>query len=293
MSNRRYNNIMVGMNPFVEWPEMYDNLRACKGVFAGDIAKWDGSMNNMVQDAIKEVILEFVPTPHKKICRLILDNAIRSIVAVQDDLYVTTHSMPSGHYLTAILNSMVNRFYTAMWYEREIGDGNTVRFVSDIIDYVYGDDKLVGVKSNIERLHAISMLAFFNSLGMGFTDSLKKDIDTPFQTLDDVTFLKRYFRYHDELKRIVCPLELRTLQSGLSFYDKTKDLDIVMKAKIDTYQRECYLWPERDILLRDFKQRLETRGFLNQMLSRDYLYNIYQDPASVILELSWGGSIYI
>lgn len=293
MSNRRYNNIMVGMNPFVEWPEMYDNLRACKGVFAGDIAKWDGSMNNMVQDAIKEVILEFVPNPHKKICRLILDNAIRSIVAVQDDLYVTTHSMPSGHYLTAILNSMVNRFYTAMWYEREIGDGNTVRFVSDIIDYVYGDDKLVGVKSNIERLHAISMLAFFNSLGMGFTDSLKKDIDTPFQTLDDVTFLKRYFRYHDELKRIVCPLELRTLQSGLSFYDKTKDLDIVMKAKIDTYQRECYLWPERDILLRDFKQRLETRGFLNQMLSRDYLYNIYQDPASVILELSWGGSIYI
>jgi len=293
MVNRQYNYIMVGMNPFAEWPKMYNELRSCKGVFAGDIAKWDGSMNNMVQDAIKDVILEFVPEQDRELLDILLQNAIRSIIAVQDDLYVTTHSMPSGHYLTAMLNSLVNRFYTAMWYEREVGDGNVNKCVHGIIDYVYGDDKLVGVKIHPEILNAKSMLKFFTSLNMGFTDSLKNDIITEFQEMSEVTFLKRFFRYHDELGRIVCPLELRTLQSGISFYDKTKDLDVVLKAKIETYQRECYLWPERDNLLLDFETHLRERGYAQYILDRSYLKSVYYNAEDVYLELNWGGTQYI
>jgi hypothetical protein len=293
MQNRKFNNVMVGINPFVEWPEMYDNLRSCKGVFAGDIAKWDGSMNNMVQDAIKAVLLEFIPKSDSLIPEFLLDQAIRSLVAVQDDLYVTTHSMPSGHYLTAILNSLVNRFYTAMWYEREVGDGNVNRFVHDITDYVYGDDKLVGVRSNEDKLNAISMERFFKSMNMGFTDSLKGEITQEFQSLSEVTFLKRFFRYHEQLKRMVCPLELRTLQSGLSFYDMSKDLGVVMKAKIETYQREAYLWPDRDFLLEDFSTKLKERELGNYILPYSYLYSVYVDPEQVLLELNWGGAQYI
>jgi len=293
MENRKYNNICVGINPVKEWPIMYDELRGCKGVFAGDIAKWDGSMNNLVQDAIKEVILEFVPREDFDMIELLLDNAIRSLVAVQDDLYVTTHSMPSGHYLTAILNSLVNRFYTAMWYKREVGDDNVNNFLHLIIDYVYGDDKLVGIKGETEVLNAVTMKDFFTSMGMGFTDSLKGDIKEPFQSLEEVTFLKRFFRFHDELGRIVCPLELRTLQSGLSFYDRTKDLGVVLRAKVENYQREAYLWPDRDILLADMANKLKERGYDSYILSHDYLYNLYRDPDEFLKDLLWGTSKYM
>lgn len=293
MANRKYNNICVGINPVKEWPTMYEELKKCKGVFAGDIAKWDGSMNNMVQDAIKEVILEFVPAEHVKIIELLLDNAIRSIVAVQDDLYVTTHSMPSGHYLTAILNSLVNRFYTAMWYNREIGDHNVNKFLHLIVDYVYGDDKLLGIKDDTERLNALTMKKFFEQMGMGFTDSLKNDICVPFQSIEEVTFLKRYFRFHDILGRVTCPLELRTLQSGLSFYDCTKDLGVVLQAKIETYQREAYLWPERDEILADFAIKLKERGYGEYILSRGYLRSVYENPDEYLKELSWGNSKYL
>lgn len=293
MINRKYNYIMVGINPFIEWPVMYDVLRSCEGVFAGDISQWDGSMNNMVQDAIKDVILEFIPGNERIIPEFLLDQAIRSLVAVQDDLYLTTHSMPSGHYLTAILNSLVNRFYTAMWYEREVGDGNINRFVTNVVDYVYGDDKLVGIRSETPRLNALSMERFFVSLGMGFTDSFKKSIGTPFQSIEEVTFLKRYFRFHDELGRVVCPLELRTLQSGLSFYDRSKDLSIVLRAKVETYQREVYLWPDREQLLTEFWDKLKMRGFQDMILSTTYLRSVYVDPEQVMLELNWGGTQYV
>jgi hypothetical protein len=293
MENRRENGIMVGINPFIEWQQMYDTLKATKGVFAGDIAKWDGSMNNMVQDAIKEVILEFVPLNYQQVSDVLLENAIRSIVAVQDDTYITTHSMPSGHYLTAILNSLVNRFYTAMWYTRETGCVSTTKFLREVVDFVYGDDKVVGINANENILNAISMTNFFESMGMGFTDSLKNPILEPFQDLQDITFLKRYFRYHDELGKIVCPLELRTLQSGISFFDYKKEMDTVMLAKIDTYQREIYLWPDRVALLEDFLMRLRSRGVEIRVLTEAYLKNLYTDPDIDVLKLSWGGSQYM
>jgi len=293
MMNRRDNGIMVGINPFTEWQQMYDILKSTRGVFAGDIAKWDGSMNNMVQDSIKEVILEFIPPEHQQVSDVLLENAIRSIVAVQDDTYITTHSMPSGHYLTAILNSLVNRFYTAMWYTRETGCTSVNKFLRNVVDFVYGDDKVVGIHDNLRVLNAISMTKFFESLGMGFTDSLKNNIVEPFQDIQDITFLKRYFRYHDELGKIVCPLELRTLQSGISYFDYNKEMDVVMKAKIDTYQREIYLWPDRKALLADFLSRLRERGVEIAVLTNSYLKNLYTDPDIDVLKLSWGGSQYI
>jgi hypothetical protein len=291
MADRDFNNIMVGINPFVEWPKMYQELSTCQGIFAGDIAKWDGSMNNMVQDAIKEVILEFMN--NDVVCDFLLENAIRSLVSVQDDTYITTHSMPSGHYLTAILNSLVNRFYSAIWYNQLLPDNSVSQFLHDVLDYVYGDDKLVGIRAHPNLLNAVTMRNFFEKIGLGFTDALKKPITQEFQDIGEVTFLKRYFKYHNELGKIVCPLELKTLCSGLSYYDSSKDYATVLKDKINAFQREIYLWPERDFLLNDFIQRMDNFKTSFTVLSKDYLRELYTYPEDEIMNLLWGGSKYI
>jgi len=66
-----------------------------------------------------------------------------------------------------------------------------------------------------------------------------------------------------------------------------------MKAKIDTYQREIYLWPDRKALLEDFLSRLRERGVEIAVLTNSYLKNLYTDPDIDVLKLSWGGSQYI
>lgn len=291
MKRRDENGIMVGINPIVEWPRMYDTLKSCKGIFAGDIAKWDGSMNNMVQDTIKAVIVE--ATGDDLVVDFLLENAIRSLVAVQDDTYITTHSMPSGHYLTAILNSLVNRFYSALWYAVNHKFPTVEGFFRDVVDYVYGDDKLVGIRNSVEELNAVTMEAFFSNMGMGFTDALKRPIKTPFQDISEVTFLKRYFRYHNILKKIVCPLELKTLYSGLNFYDSSKDYEVVLRDKISAFQREIYLWPNRDELLQEFKIRMKLYKTDFVELDKEYLYSLYQKPEDYVLTLMWGGTQYI
>lgn len=299
MSRRDCNGIMVGCNPIKEWPVMYKKLLECNvGVFAGDIAKWDGSMNNLVQDAIKqEIESKFASDP---VVSFLLEQAVRSLVLVSDDVYLTTHSMPSGHYLTAILNSLVNRFYSAIWYSMCCEtQGKTPKlsiFNSNILDFVYGDDKVVGIKNMDGSIfNAVTMREFFDFMGMGFTDSYKMPITTPFQSLDEITFLKRSFRYHFKLKRIVCPLELRTLQNSLSFYDETKDYEVVLQGKIDNYMREIYLHPNYEFLLADFLVRLRDRGIDQKPYSEDYLLDIYNRAFVEGLDPSlfyWGQVMY-
>lgn len=291
ISNRKQNQIMIGCNPIKEWPDIYKKLLS-GSVFAGDVKKWDGSMLTQVQRAVLDVIMEFYKGGHTAAASIILNGVFQSILIVQDDLYLTTHSMSSGSFLTAILNSMVNKFYTAMWFYRCLVRASippTIDgFWRNVDDFVYGDDKLNVVRAYHNLLNAITMRDFFISIGMDFTDASKKSIETPFQDITEVSFLKRSFVWHSDLKQIVCPLELRTLFSGLSYVDYCKSIEDVMRDKINAFQREIYLHAERKELIADFVSRMNKRKYDFDLLSEHYLYSIYSDP-NFAIPLSWSG----
>ena len=56
-----------------------------------------------------EVLLEKYVGSEKQLCSFLLENLVHTFLYVMDDTYLTTHSFPSGHFLTAIVNSLVNR----------------------------------------------------------------------------------------------------------------------------------------------------------------------------------------
>lgn len=292
IKTRDFHQIMVGMNPIKEWPQMYDKLKSCAGVFACDVEKYDGKMLSQVQRACASIVAKhcrrksdspYTLEEHTSIVEFLIETLVHSLVAVMDDFYLTTHSMPSGSFLTAIFNSIVNKFYTAMWYYRYCKLNSVSPSVCDfwksIIDYVYGDDKLNGIRKHSQFLNALTMRDFFISIGMNLTASDKSFIDKPFESIDDVTFLKRSFRYHNKLERIVCPLDLRTLYSGLSFVDNSKEITVVMDGKVGCFQREIYLHPDRESLVQDFKYRLEKFPLSkHQIFPESYLIEVYKDP---------------
>lgn len=294
LKGRDYNMVMVGVNPIKEWPRMYS--RMAKGqIFAGDVAKWDKGMVPQFQRDLFEVILSKYTGSRPKVAAVVLECLIHSLVIMLDDLYLTTHSLASGHFLTAIFNSLINRMYTAAWYYRMLmckGVKPTiVDFCKDVVDFVYGDDKVNAIFKHADVLNAITMRDFFESLGLGFTDASKKPITRAFQSIEEITFLKRSFVYHNILEKIVCPLDLEVLQSGLSWVDYTKDIDLVMRAKVDNYQREIYLHPDRDFLLEDLKNRLSSRNWKLAELPEAYLIDLYSDDSDY--EPSFGSNIVL
>jgi hypothetical protein len=284
MHNRLQNQIQIGCNPISEWPIMFNSFRG-KNIFAGDIAKWDGSMLPSVQKAVNECILGKYKGPKKQVLAFLLDNLVNSLVVVKSNAFVTTHSMPSGSFLTAFYNSLVNRFYTAMWYKRHTPNALVAKFNVEILDYVYGDDKVVAVSPNRSDLTAVSMKDFFQSINMDFTDAEKKPICTDYQKISDISFLKRTFEYHNELKQIVCPLSLRTLKNTIAWVNKDKDISVVIRDKIGAVYRELYLHPERDSLMLEFRYLVESRLGPIKWLSRENLRELYlNDPTDYLIK---------
>lgn len=281
VKGRRWNHVMVGTNPNADWPWIYQTLMRSKGVFAGDVKSWDGSMSCQVQRAIVDTIMCFYEGPTPLVAGRVLDLLVHSLVVVQDDLYYTTHSMPSGSFLTAIVNSLVNRFYTAMWYYRCMTNAKrkvtVAGLMEDVVDFVYGDDKLNAIRRHEDILHAISMRDFFDSIGLGFTTSTKQVVEKPFEDVADVTFLKRAFRYHNELKKVVGPLDLRTLFSFLSYVNYDKDIDQVMLDKVNCFQREIFLHVNRQELLTRLQVGLAEKQFDFVELPKSYLKALYSD----------------
>lgn len=281
IKSKHFNGIMIGTNPFQDWDLIYSKLVTCIGVFAGDVKKWDGGMLPQVQRRVINVILSKYVGPNKLAAQFLLESLIHTLLVVQDDSCITTHSFPSGHFLTAIVNSLVNKYYTAMWYYRNMKLNNiepTVSsFFEDVVDFVYGDDKLNGIRNHSNFLNAISMRNYFVDLGLDLTTSNKQEIIKPFDDLKDIEFLKRKFVFHRELGRIMCPLDLRTLYSGLSYVDYSKDVEQVMIDKIHNFQREIYLHSNYDELLLDFENRLDKINYQFDKLSNSYLRYIYTD----------------
>jgi len=291
VTHRDENEIMIGCNPFRDWDGMYQRLVKSKGVFAGDVKKWDGKMSPQVQRSVLDLIVSFMSAEDREIGSILIESIFRSIVSIQDDVILTTHSMSSGSFLTAILNSFVHRFYTAMWFYREWKNKfckkpTPGQFSENIIDYLYGDDSVNAIKnSNLLSSHnALTMRDFYQSLGMDLTTSSKDIICKPFDDIEEITFLKRKFVYHNKIGRVMCPLDLVVLQSGLSWVDYSKDIWQVMYDKMHNYQREIYLHPDRKALCADFLHRVSELNVVPPVLTENYLYNLYTTEVESLKE---------
>jgi len=168
-----------------------------------------------------------------------------------------------------------------MWFWR-MGGRSVFDFYDNVSDYVYGDDKIVATTAKFPQLTAKSFAVFMDTIGLGFTDANKKQVDFDFQKISDISFLKRGFVYHNKLKRIMCPLSLKTLKSGLSWFDGTKEEQVVMDGKLRAFQREIYLHPDYIDLKEEFLRKIKNYSYDFVELSDSYLESIYNDPNYIV-----------
>ncbi|APG78514.1 hypothetical protein 1 [Wenzhou picorna-like virus 41] len=258
------NGIAVGMNPYKDWAKLYDTLRKGK-VFALDFGKWDGSCHSQIQDLVSDVVLQHYKGNERKVLEAILHSMVRGFTLVNDELMMTTHSLPSGAWITAFFNSLINRALTAITIFREMkGDGKVPK-ISDFyecIDFVLGDDKICSSPPKMEKyFNALTLKKTATILGMTATDCRKQEVTTAFHPLEEVSFLKRTFRVHPVLG-LVGPLSIDTLLTTVQWFDTTKDYEVVMSGKAVVCQIEAYIHSKD--MLQLFQRMLADRSWYRE-----------------------------
>jgi len=237
------NGMAIGLNPYKDWDRLARLLLTYALLFDIDFSKWDGSMPALLQLVINDLILKYYKGKHRKVLEVILNSIVKGYVLVGDALWSTTHGMPSGTWLTLIINSLVNKMISAMALYRsmkKVGRKATIKDFSRLLDWTCGDDKLCGAPQGYEQyFNAFTVQEIAMDLGMTCTDGQKNEIKEPGVPFEKIVFLKRNFRNRNG--KYVGTLDKTTILNTLQYFDRTKDYDVVMLGKSVAMQIEAEL----------------------------------------------------
>jgi hypothetical protein len=250
--NRIDNEIAVGINPYsYDWTHLAKHLKK-KGtkVVAGDFGNFDGTLLLQILAEIGKLINEWYDDGeiNMQIRNIMWKELINSVHIEGDNIYFWTHGHPSGHPLTAILNSLYNSVVCRIVFvlcARRVGKVVTMKDFTDNVSMIsYGDDNVLNISDEVfEWYNQNTMSEVFETIGMEYTDELKSSAANakPFRTLEEVSFLKRKFRWDEERQCYTAPLEYGVCMEMVNWIRGELDVEEACATNCQTSAMELSL----------------------------------------------------
>ncbi len=249
MHNRIDNEIAVGTNQYsLDWNKIALRLKT-KGspVIAGDFSNFDGSLNAQILWSILDIINDWYDDGQEnaKIRTVLWAHVVHSTHIFENNVYMWTHSQPSGNPFTVIINSIYNSIVMRMAWRiimRSQGLSGMNHFNKYVSMVSYGDDNVLNISlSVIDYFNQQTIADALASIAHTYTDETKTGEMIKYRSLNDVNFLKRSFVYSSELQRYIAPLEERVIYEMLNWTRNTIDPDEILMMNVETAAREMAL----------------------------------------------------
>lgn len=197
-------------------------------------------------------------------------------------------SNPSGHPLTVIINNIMNSLYLRYAYY-VIHDGEKVPPFCDVIALMcYGDDNAMGVGESETKFNHTRVSEELAKVGIKYTMADKEAESVPYIKFSEVSFLKRFFVWNEDVGQYVAPIEEASISKSLHNYMKRKGSDTLPEKiaadAIKNAQRE-YFRHGRDVYTTRMDQLAKVRdecdltAYVGNLLSYDEAVVQYLDAA--------------
>lgn len=207
----------------LEWEEIrtYLTQYGTTTMVAGDYAAFDKSMPPCVILEAFRVIRAVCKAggfsdEELKVVQGIAEDTAYPLVDFHGDLVEFFGSNPSGHPLTVIINCLVNSLYIRYCWSKITGDVTCSRFKANVALITYGDDNVMGVRESAAIFNHTSIQKVLGEAGIKYTMADKEAESIPFITIDDVSFLKREWRWDVDVDAYLAPLEEASIGKSLT-----------------------------------------------------------------------------
>jgi hypothetical protein len=293
--SRRKTGIMLGINPFSdEWSEMaYNVVKNGDNCFDGDFSKFDKKMLSTFQQILVDTIMTKLKESQvteelykgvkvEHIAQFLLHSIMMNPFVCVDEVWLSTHGLPSGCGLTAWFNSMIHKLYMfycfCILYYKKFGCLPTIEtYREHVVNCVYGDDGLTGVSYEYcDWFNGPTVRDIMKDLGLDYTPGDKGDWDYTTRSIYECTFLKRSFRMHLDLGTIVAPVSKKSMMSTLNFVKDPMDNESLTEIKLLNFQREAFLHEDYDVLMKYVRNFVEEKGLYPLWLSKQALIQMYR-----------------
>jgi hypothetical protein len=243
------NGMAPGINHYTEWGLLAEKLlNAGTKMFDGDFSRFDSSE----QPYFHEAILDYIQKWYRKdqdwneedeLVREILWMDLvhsRHLTGLGNSLeYVVqwNKSLPSGHPLTTIVNSMYSLISLAHCYVARV-------HTYDMWDHAYvctfGDDNIASVDDEIcDLFNQVTVAESMADLGLTYTSGHKDRELVPYTGIDDITFLKRSFVVDEDSDYVspnlgwVAPLDPNSFLFEPYWYKNARDPAGDMQRRVE------------------------------------------------------------
>lgn len=282
----------------IEWSQFYDYLVhfGKDKIIEGDYKRFDKSMNpSFIRAAFRFISKIFSYTKYKD--RHTIINAIGvdtayPLCVIDGDIIEFFCSMPSGHPLTVIINSIVNCLYMRYAYYILHPQHVLSDFKENVHIMTYGDDNIMGVSDNAPFFTHTTVSETLATIGIEYTMGDKVSKSKPYVHIDNCKFLKRSWRYEEELKQYVCPLELDSIHKSLLVWvpSKTISPEAQMVAVIESANQEFFFHGKeiflkmRELFVKTLEREPYSFYVIKPLPNWEELIETYQQRSNEILE---------
>lgn len=246
--NRIENESCVGVNVYShEWTQLARRLQEVgPHVMAGDFSNYDGTLNAQILWRVLDIVNDFYGGNRQdsSIRASLWSEIVNSIHVCGNQIYMWNHSNPSGCPITTILNSVYHsiaaRYVFLTCAMGAPGCYDLGLFRRCVRHNNYGDDDVWNISSEIiEWFNQETVTEAFRLLGMEYTDEMKTTgAVAKCRTLNEVSFLKRQFRWDSTQHRYRAPLSLDTILEMPMWVRGKVDMDPITSVTLQEAAHE-------------------------------------------------------
>jgi hypothetical protein len=206
------------------------------------------------------------------------------------DIALIMKLMPSGCDMTLMFNCFVNIILMIYGFQCLFPKKETSAFFQLVLPATLGDDNLSAVHKSIKEFNAVSLKEIYAEIGYRITNATKGAQILANVSRQDAQFLKRKFRFDDDLLQYMAPLESDSIWKMLSFWSKDKQVNVSFSVRMsqafDVAQREFFLYGKDHFheMLPILKEMAELKDIVVPWKSYDELKETYLSGS---FEMNW------
>nr|ULF99986.1 MAG: hypothetical protein 1 [Marnaviridae sp.] len=200
------------------------------------------------------------------------------------DLVMFFGSNPSGHPLTVIINCIINALYMRYAYVKLKPNIDSTyaaarTFKTHVRLLTYGDDNVMNVSPLADWFNHTAIQAALATIGVEYTMADKESHSRPFIHISEVTYLKRRWRWDDDIGAVVAPLEEDSIRKMLTIClpSGTESPELHMASVMVSAINEWF-WYGKSVFERERQWMLDLADRHNLQLELVYKgFPTYQD----------------
>lgn len=258
-----------------EWQEIREFLvkHGDGQMIAGDYAAFDKRMSPLVILMAFRVLIQLCifsgnySEEDLLVLHGIAEDIAFPLIDFNGDLLEILGSNPSGHVLTVIINCIANCLYMRYVYAKlakkagaSTDDRMMLRLFKTLVALItYGDDNAMGVSKRCPWFNHTAIQDELALVGITYTMADKEAESVPYIHIDEVSFLKRFWRWDADLEGYVCPLEEGSIEKTLMVCVASDTITPEEQA-VESLQACCteYFWFGKEIFEEKRRMMIEV-----------------------------------